>query len=96
MEWGVDLAYDDPIYALSRLSKKCKECPYVKWCQNKEMEHLGYLKPTNIEAGVNVTAPVLRETMIINSNGTNCLVYKDEIEEQLYKSLRGPFLNGLC
>ena len=34
---------------LSRLSKKCQTCPYVKTCDHKRMEALGYLPTPKLE-----------------------------------------------
>ena len=31
--------------SISRLSEKCRKCPYVKTCNHKEMEALAYLMP---------------------------------------------------
>lgn len=35
---------------LSRLSKKCQACPYVKTCDHKRMEALGYLPMPKLDA----------------------------------------------
>ena len=36
--------------ALSKLAKKCRECPFVSKCDNKKMEMYGYLEiPPKIE-----------------------------------------------
>ena len=37
--------------ALARLTKQCRECPFVETCEHKEMEALGYL-PEPIMADV--------------------------------------------
>lgn len=38
--------------ALSKLAKKCRECPFVSKCDNKKMEMYGYLEiPPKIEIG---------------------------------------------
>ena len=29
--------------ALARLTKQCRECPFVETCEHKKMEALGYL-----------------------------------------------------
>lgn len=77
---------------LSRLSKECRECPFVSQCKNKQMEALGYLpEPMAASASqselVSMAAPVLRETREIHVDGKTITVYKDEIEKELYKSL---------
>ena len=40
----------------------------------------------------NSAAPLLRETMQINVDGVMTTVYKDEIEKEIYKALREPFM----
>lgn len=40
----------------------------------------------------NSAAPILRETMQINVGGVMTTVYKDEIEKEIYKALREPFM----
>lgn len=77
---------------LSRLSKECSECPFVEKCQHKRMEALGYL-PEPVHSPVvdtnvaELAQPILRETMTIMVEGKPQIVYKDEIEKQLYKHL---------
>lgn len=77
---------------LSRLSKECSECPFVEKCQHKRMEALGYLpepvlSPVVETSVAELTQPILRETMTIMVEGKPQIVYKDEIEKQLYKHL---------
>lgn len=78
---------------LSKLAAKCRECPFVDKCDKKRMEAHGYLEMPNLAASYteSVTAsmaePILRETMTIMVNGKPAVVYKDEIEKQLYNSL---------
>lgn len=78
---------------LSKLAAKCRECPFVDKCDKKLMEAHGYLEMPNLAASYteSVTAsmaePILRETMTIMVNGKPTVVYKDEIEKQLYKHL---------
>lgn len=78
---------------LSRLSEACRKCPFVKTCQSKRMEALGYLPEPSLSTSygesvaANVTNPILRETMTIVVNGERVVVYKDEIEKEIYKSL---------
>lgn len=79
--------------SLSKLAKKCRECPFVDKCNNKHIEAHGYLEMSNIAAPLiessdaTMTEPILRETMTIMINGKPNIVYKDEIEKQLYKHL---------
>lgn len=77
---------------LSRLSKECSECPFVEKCQHKRMEALGYLpgpvlSPVVETSVAELAQPILRETMTIMVEGKPQIVYKDEIEKQLYKHL---------
>ena len=83
--------------ALTRLSEKCSKCPFVDKCDKKKMEaHAYYDEPMDIEAGkeagMNAVQPVLRETMQMNIGGVMTTVYKDEIEKELYKAFREPFM----
>lgn len=79
--------------SLSKLAAKCRECPFVSKCDNKRMEAHGYLEMHNIatpsieSSTPSMAEPILRETMTIMVNGKPSVVYKDEIEKQLYKSL---------
>ena len=69
---------------MSRLAGKCMECPFVDICDNKRMEALGYFEVPNLAS---MTEPILRETMTVMVDGSPTVVYKDEIEKQLYNSL---------
>lgn len=75
---------------LSRLSEKCRKCPFVDKCNHKRMEALTYLPEPQIamnvaqSAGIDAAQPLLRETMTIHIAGKPVVVYKDEIEKQLY------------
>lgn len=51
-----------------------------------------YLEPAKADNTQSATAPVLRETMRINVGGVMTTVYKDEIEREIYKALREPFM----
>ena len=45
--------------ALARLTKQCRECPFVETCEHKKMEALGYLpEPIMADAKDPVTALV--------------------------------------
>lgn len=78
---------------LSKLAKKCRSCPFVDKCDNKQMEVHGYLEmpdlatPSIETSAASMVEPILRETMTIMVNGEPSVVYKDEIEKQLYKHL---------
>lgn len=62
------------------------------------MEMCAYIDETqiaqeaSISAGISAAAPALRETMKINAGGVMTTVYKDEIEKEIYKALREPFI----
>lgn len=70
--------------ALARLTKQCRECPFVETCEHKKMEALGYL-PEPITA--DIAAPILRETVSRVVDGKVVTMYKDELEKILYKDL---------
>lgn len=72
---------------LSRLSKKCRSCPFVETCEHKQMEALAYISEAAQVASVDTAAPVLRETITIYIQGNPTVVYKDEIEREIYKNL---------
>lgn len=48
--------------ALARLTKQCRECPFVETCEHKKMEALGYL-PEPIMA--DVKAPVTADEVLL-------------------------------
>lgn len=56
------------------------------------MEALAYLEPAKADNTQSAAAPVLRETMQINVGGVMTSVYKDDIEREIYKALREPFM----
>lgn len=78
---------------LSRLTAKCMVCPFVDKCDNKSMEALGCLEIPILASSyaepiaASTTEPILRETMTVMVDGSPTVVYKDEIEKQLYGSL---------
>lgn len=78
---------------LSKLSEKCKKCPFVDKCENKRMEALGYISESHVLANSvgsnseNLVEPSSRETMTIMVDDMPTQVYKDEIEKQLYSVL---------
>lgn len=89
--------------ALKRMSKKCQECPNKDKCDHKRMELCAYFedKPMiesntvdNIQPNL---MPLMRETIQISIGGVLSNVYKDEIEREINKAFREPFMlkNGL-
>ena len=82
---------------LSKLSKKCRNCPFVKTCDHKQTEAYGYLDDqllTSASSSISesMLAPVLRETMEIHVDGKTLTVYKDDVQRELYKALYPNFL----
>ncbi len=81
---------------LRRTTESCRNCPFVKTCDHKKMEALGYF-PEPLIAEVKaplmaeMAAPILRETKNIVIDGGIVKVYKDEFEKELYKSLYSHF-----
>lgn len=60
--------------ALARLVTQCRECPFAKTCEHKEMEALGYLPDpimSDVKAPVaaDIATPILRETISRVVNG---------------------------
>ena len=78
---------------LSRLAAKCMECPFVDKCDNKHMEALAYCEMPNLASSYSepiissMTEPILRKTITVMVDGSPTVIYKDEIETQLHKSL---------
>ena len=72
--------------ALARLTKQCRECPFVETCEHKEMEALGYLpEPIMADVKAPVTAD-LYATLIINKRRTFDQVpekFKADVEAKL-------------
>ncbi|MDE7185416.1 MAG: hypothetical protein K2O40_13355 [Lachnospiraceae bacterium] len=83
---------------ISQMAEKCQKCPKRDKCDHKRMEMCAYIDDSQIamsagvSAGVSAAAPALRETMQINVGGAMTTVYKDEIEKEIYKALREPFM----
>lgn len=80
--------------SLSRLSSKCKNCPYVKTCNHKEMEALAYLIPATNDILQPVIQPMMIKTNLRNiklDENTTVTIDLEEIKEQMkkdfYKSL---------
>ena len=78
--------------ALTRLAKQCRECPFAKTCEHKELEAMGYLPDpimANAKAPVtaDIAAPILRETVSRVVDGKVITMYKDELEKILAEEL---------
>lgn len=78
--------------ALARLAKQCRECPFAKTCEHKELEALGYLPESimtdaKVAVAADIAAPILRETVSRVVDGEVVTMYKDELEKIIYKDL---------
>lgn len=45
---------------LSRLSKRCRECPFVDTCENKRMEALAYIEPSAATLKADLSEPFFK------------------------------------
>lgn len=79
--------------ALKRLAAECRACPFIETCDHKRMEALAYypdpcIAPIVQPNASDLAAPVLRETIERHAYGQTFVMYKDDLEKELYKSLR--------
>lgn len=87
---------------LSRLAEKCRECPFVDKCDNKRMEALAYLPEPPYANQVsqplseNTIMPIARETVERHAYGQKFVMYKDDLEKELYGALYEELYKGLC
>lgn len=78
---------------LARLTKQCRECPFVETCEHKKPEPImvDVKAPIMVDVKAPVTAdiaaPILRETVSRVVDGKVVTMYKDELEKILYKDL---------
>ena len=84
---------------LSRLSKKCRECPFKEKCSKKRMEAEGYLPEpmlasASMPSAAELAAPALRKHDYRNvkvSEGMTVTIDLEELKEQMkqefYKSV---------
>lgn len=78
---------------LSKLSAKCSTCPHVDKCDHKRMEALGFLpepslcETASMPISESAVQSSLRETIEIRINGKPMIVYRDDIEKQIYGHL---------
>lgn len=73
---------------LSRLSEKCRTCPFIEKCSNKRMEALGYLEPAAAPMAVELAEPLLvshdyRDIKV--AENTTITIDVEEIKRQLEK-----------
>ena len=77
--------------SLSKLASKCRTCPFKDNCDHKQMEGELYFPEIAAEVAESSSAQMaesaLRPTMTIMINGNPTVVYKDQVEKELYKSL---------
>lgn len=74
--------------SISRLSEKCRKCPYVENCNHKEMEHLGYIVPAAQECVQSLIQPLMRKTDLRNikiDENTEVTIDLEELKEQIKK-----------
>ena len=88
--------------SLTRMGEKCSKCYKRDKCNHKYMKACPYMEEerngaadAGIPAGVTAAQPVLRETIQINCGGVMTIVYKDDLEKEIYKALKEPFSIGL-
>ncbi len=83
---------------ISKMAERCQKCPERDKCSHKYMEMCAYYDEPQIAistgagAGMSAAASASRETMQINVGGVITTVYKDDIEKEIYKELRKPFM----
>lgn len=77
---------------LSRLSSKCRECPFMEKCGNKRMKALAYLKPAAMPAAMEVSQPLLvphdYRDVKIDANTTITIDLeglKEQMKKEFYK-----------
>lgn len=81
---------------LSRLSRRCNECPFVDTCEDKRMEALAYIEPSagtlTTDLSAPLTAPIIQphefRDVTIGVN-TKVTIDLEEIKKQLSKEFYG-------
>lgn len=74
--------------SISRLSEKCRKCPYVENCNHKKMEALGYIVPTTQECVQSVIQPLMKKEDLRNikiDENTEVTIDLEELKEQMKK-----------
>ncbi len=69
------------------MKKDCENCSERGACYNGHA--VGVAVAQILE---NAVAPILRETMQISVGGVMTTVYRDEIENEIYKAFQEPFM----
>ncbi len=82
---------------LSRLSKKCRECPFVSKCSCKRMEALAYLQPMVQEASQPLASDVAvkhdyRDIKV--AHGTAVTIDVEALKENMRKDYYRGMLQG--
>lgn len=75
---------------LSRLSKKCQNCPDVDTCTHKQMEALAYMEDVTKKASIDAAQPVLIPHDYRNikmGDGTNITIDVEDLKKQLEQSI---------
>ena len=88
------------IMGLTKLSKKCRTCPFVTKCENKRMEAVAYLPdpmlaPATQPLTEQATMPIARKVVERHAYGQVFYQYEDEIKKELEKELYSHLYKGL-
>lgn len=77
---------------LSRLSEKCRKCPFVSRCSKKRLEAEGYIEPNLAAATVPNTAEMVQPMAVKHdyrdikiSESTTITIDIEELKEELRK-----------
>lgn len=71
---------------LSKLSEKCRKCPFLEKCEHKQMEAVGYLEPATAPVATELTAPLLAPHDYRNikvAENTTITIDLEELKRQL-------------
>lgn len=75
---------------LSRLSKKCQNCPDAATCTHKEMEAVAYMEDATKQIGINAAQPILVPHDYRNIKigaDTNITIDVEDLKKQLEQSI---------
>ena len=89
--------------ALSKLSEKCKICPYAETCKHKRMELVGCLEPVAAESAQSSATPLLvkhdyRDIKIAENTTVTIDLeeLKRKMSEEIYKKAGLGFFHDGC